>query len=306
MSAERGPQLSLDDVETLAESWELALVGKRKSPKTIRLYLASVRKVTAWCRENDLPALEFSTRTMDTWVASMVTKGELQPASIAKYHLGVRMYAAWLHGEEEIDSNPIAHHKGPRVDELIVAPLEDDEIAALLAACEGRGFTERRDKAIVRMMLVSTARCEDLLSMRMSTTFIRKGFATLTGKGSKQRLVPFDPTTAAALDSYIRARRTHPLASTDRFWLGTQGRGFAYQALYEALRRRARTAGIERFHPHLTRHTAATKWLDRGGSESGLMAVAGWEDPASLRRYTKYTENRRAVEEAHRIGHGDF
>lgn len=306
MPTEKGPQLVLDDFDQLAESWELSLTAARKSPKTIRIYRAGVRKLTAWCRAEGREAVEFSTRVMDAWVAAMLEAGELQPASVAKYHQGVRMYAKWLRDEGEIESNPIEHHKGPRVDELLVAPLDDDEVAALLAACEGRGFTDRRDKAIVRMMLVSTARCEDLLSMRISTTMVKKGVATLTGKGSKQRLVPFDPTTAAALDSYLRARRTHALASSDKFWLGTNNRGFGYQALYEALRRRARTAGIERFHPHLTRHTSAAKWLERGGSESGLMSVAGWDDPASLRRYTKYASNKRAIEEAHRIGHGDF
>ena len=39
---------------------------------------------------------------------------------------------------------------------------------------------------------------------------------------------------------------------------------------------RAKAAGIEKFHLHLFRHTAATRWLRAGGSESALMAVAGW------------------------------
>ncbi|CAN5839460.1 hypothetical protein BH23ACT4_BH23ACT4_16960 [soil metagenome] len=58
--------------------------------------------------------------------------------------------------------------------------------------------------------------------------------------------------------------------------LGERGRRFGYDGLSRALRRRAERAGIAGFHPHKLRHTAAHRWLANGGSESGLMAMAGW------------------------------
>ena len=61
-------------------------------------------------------------------------------------------------------------------------------------------------------------------------------------------------------------------------WLGARGSVLAYAGLYDALARRANEAGVPDFHPHKLRHTAAHRWLSKGGSEGGLMSVAGWSD----------------------------
>jgi integrase len=59
-------------------------------------------------------------------------------------------------------------------------------------------------------------------------------------------------------------------------------------------------------HPHLLRHTAADRWLTAGGSEGGLMAVAGWTRPDMLLRYTRARAEQRAADEARRLNLGDL
>ena len=99
------------------------------------------------------------------------------------------------------------------------------------------------------------------------------------GKGGKDRVVPYGPEAARSLDRYLRQRRTHRLAASADLWLGDRGKRFSYDALHKTLGMRAGHAGIRGFHPNLLRHTAAHRWLRAGGSEMGLMAVAGL-DPA--------------------------
>lgn len=72
------------------------------------------------------------------------------------------------------------------------------------------------------------------------------------------------------------------------------------------LETRAQTAGVVGFHPHKLRHTAAHRWLARGGSEGGLMAVAGWTRPDMLLRYTRAQASSRAAEEAQRLNLGEL
>jgi integrase len=81
---------------------------------------------------------------------------------------------------------------------------------------------------------------------------------------------------------------------------------FAYTALYRAVIYRAKLAGIEQMHPHRLRHTAATRWLSAGGSEGGLMAVAGWSKREMIDRYTRATVAERAGDELRRLGLGDL
>src|SRR4029453_18200255 len=132
------------------------------------------------------------------------------------------------------------------------------------------------------------------------TAIIRKG------KGGKGRVIPLPVEVAAAIDKYMRARRSHRLKDDSALWLGDRGKHFTYDALHQSLGMRAQTAGVKGFHPHRLRHTAAHRWLTKGGSESGLMAVAGWQRPDMLLRYTKAQASARAAEEAQRLNLGEL
>ncbi len=83
------------------------------------------------------------------------------------------------------------------------------------------------------------------------------------------------------------------------------GNRLSYNGLYQKLGQRAETAGIPDFHPHRLRHTAASRWLRAGGSEGGLMQVAGWRSRSMLDRYVEDTAAERAFEEAKRLNLGE-
>ena len=143
--------------------------------------------------------------------------------------------------------------------------------------------------------------------MLLSDVDLAAGIAIVRrGKGGRGRSVPFGPQTTRALDRYVRARRAHRLAGSDLLWLGDRGKAFSYDALHKTLAMRASLAGIDGFHPHRLRHTAAHRWLAAGGSEGGLMAVAGWTRPDMLLRYTKAQAEARAADEARRLNLGDL
>jgi integrase len=157
------------------------------------------------------------------------------------------------------------------------------------------------------MAIETTARAEEILAMTVTDVDLRRGLATIRrGKGGRGRRTPFGPQTAQAADRYMRLRRSHRLAGTPALWLGDRGKALAYHGLRNALQRRAAAAGIEGFHIHRLRHTAASRWLEAGGSEGGLMAVAGWRSRDMLDRYVADTAMDRAADEARKLGLGDL
>jgi integrase/recombinase XerD len=191
----------------------------------------------------------------------------------------------------------------------VVEPLSDDQLRDLLKACRGPDLRDKRDEAILRLMFTSGARAGEVVALQTGDLSLRTDPPTATirrGKGGTGRVVPLAVETAAAIDRYLRARKGHRLAGEGALWLGDRGKGFSYDALHKTLAMRARTAGIVDFHPHLLRHTAAHRWLARGGSEGGLMAVAGWTRPDMLLRYTKAQASVRAAEEAQRLNLGQL
>jgi len=292
------------DLSVLLDSWRIHLRAERKSPQTVKTYTDGVRLWLAWCERTSAPAA-LERRTVNAWVAELLDQGA-EPATARARQLALRRFSAWLAEEEEIDRDDLLGIKAPKLDTKIVPVLDDDELARLIKACAGKAFRDRRDEALVRLMAETALRAEEAVSMTVPDTDLARGSAIIRrGKGGRGRTVPFGPRTSSAIDRYVRLRRAHRLAASPALWLGDRGKGFGYAALYDTLKWRASLAGIEDFHPHRLRHTGASRWLDAGGSEGGLMAMAGWSRRDMIDRYTKSTSERRAGEEARRLGLGE-
>jgi site-specific recombinase XerD len=293
------------DLAALLPSWELALRAERKSPQTIKSYGDAVRAFLRWCDEHGhSPALD--RQLMKGFVADLLDAGA-EPSTARSRQLGMRRFSAWLVDEGEIDEDPLLGLKAPKLDAKVTESLTEDELRRLIKACAGKEMRDRRDEAIVRLMAETAMRAGEVIGLAVADVDLTRGLVTVRrGKGGKGRVAPFGSQTARAIDRYLRARRTHRLADTPALWLGDRGKELAYFGLRNTLQYRAELAGIAGFHLHLLRHTAATRWLRAGGSEGGLMAVAGWATRDMIDRYTGASASERAAAEARGLNLGEL
>ena len=297
--------ISVPDLAALLPSWVLSLKADRKSEQTIDSYRRGVVLFCYWCQAHDLPPV-LDRATVRAWVADMLAAGA-EPNTARARQMALKRYSAWLEEEGELDRDELATLKPPKLDAKVVDRLTDEQCAALVKACTGKDFLDRRDEAIARLMLESGVRAGEVVALTVADIDPAAGVAIVRrGKGGKGRPIPFGPQTARAIDRYLRMRRAHRLADTPPLWLGGNGQGFGYNALDKTMKGRARAAGIDGFHLHLLRHTAAQRWLAAGGSEGGLMAVAGWSSRDMLDRYTKATAAERAAAESRTLNLGDW
>lgn len=293
------------DLAGLLPSWEVALAAERKSPKTIRVYGDGVRAFIRWCHHTNTD-LVLSRSAVQAFTVALLDGGAEAHTARARQQ-ALRRFCAWLVAEDELDDDPLLGMKPPQLDAKVTEPLDVDELKRLLKACAGTTLRDRRDEAIVRLMAETGARAGEVVAMAVDDIDVARGMAVIRrGKGGRGRVVPFGPQTGVTIDRYLRTRRGHALAATTALWLGDRGKTFSYSALQRSLAYRARVAGIDRFHPHLLRHTAATRWLAAGGSEGGLMAVAGWRSREMLDRYVAATASERAAVEARGLGLGEL
>lgn len=289
----------------LLDSYLLNLRAERKSPQTIKTYGDGVRRFSSWCTDEDVPAA-LDRATVNAFVAALLDGGA-EPATARSRQLALRRFSAWLAEEGEIKTDQLLGLKPPKLDSKVVPELTNVQLVALIAACKGTDFRERRDEAIIRLMIETGLRAGEVVLMNVSDVNLQEGSAVIRrGKGGKGRSVPFGSRTGRAIDRYLRTRRTHRLAGTDVLWLGDRGKEFGYYALYRSLGYRGELAGLEDFHPHVLRHTAAGRWLAAGGSEGGLMAVAGWSRRDMIDRYTRGSSEKRAADEARSLDLGDL
>jgi integrase/recombinase XerD len=293
------------NIRDLLDSWIVNLAAERKTEATRDLYRDGLLSFFRYCEGRHVAPV-LSRPLVNAWVASLLDSG-LSPATARARQLAVRRFSRWLAAEGEIDADELIGLSPPKLDTKIVPELTEDELKSLITACRGKELRDRRDEAIVRLMMETGARAGEVVALRLGDVDVKTGIVFIhRGKGGRGRTIPIGPVTARAIDRYLRIRKGHRLAHTERLWVGERGREFGYDGLYVALRRRAELAGIKNFHPHLMRHTAAHRWLAAGGSEGGLMAMAGWKRRDMLDRYAAHGSERRAAEEARRLNLGDL
>lgn len=295
------PGIVLDDM--LLTSWDITMRAERKSPRTIKIYLTQARRYIAWCASMNV-APRFDRRGVRTFLAAGADAG-LAGNTLRTRYRGLRQLANWLYAEGETPVMVMDGIKQPQAQTTPPPVMTPEDLKAMLKACEGTRYYDRRDLALLRLMIDTGARASEIVNLTVADIDLKACTARVIGKGDRVRVIPFGVQTARALDRYLRARRQHrQAAGSDRLWIGERG-PWTYDGLGDALAERAKAAGVEGFHPHLLRHTLAHRWLSAGGSETGLMDVAGWRSREMLDRYGASARAERAAAEHRRLGLGD-
>jgi site-specific recombinase XerD len=289
------------NLEELRDSWLRQLRGQRKSKHTLKVYRTAVDSLLAHCDQAGTPA-ELTKATVLDWMAA-----QQQNASTVRLRLmAIKCFARWLADEEGFDADGVLAVKPPNVSQAPVADMSEDEITRMVKTCDGTALNHKRDKAILLLLTETGLRASELLALAVTDVDLDACLLVVRkGKGGKTRRVKFSAATSAAIDRYVRARHRVVRRPTEGpLWVSTKQGPLTYPGLVNALKARAAAAGVVGFHVHRLRHTAAVRWLQNGGSETGLRAHCGWDDASMIARYTKAASERLAAEEFERLGLG--
>jgi integrase len=282
-------------------SFRLHLAAENKAGKTIGIYTDAVRWFAAAYLLGETDKTRWGQvcrRDVQRWTVRLLDG--YSDAYAYQQFRSLRRFFCWLAAEDGVP-DPMAGLRPPKVREKPVPVFSSVELSRLERACRGNWFEDRRDAAIIAVLLATGIRLAELTGLRYhpsdpyrSDVDLDAREVRVRGKGGKGRTVRITHEAARRLDRYLRARARHPLAYFPQLWLGASNKcPLGRTGIYQVVVRRGEEVGVA-VYPHRFRHHFSHSWLDQGGAEGDLMELNGWSSPQMLERYGRSARGARA------------
>ena len=297
----RPGQLDAGPFDADIASFRLHLAAENKAAGTIRIYTDAAR----WFASSHLLAKTDKTRweqvdaaDVRRWVAWLLES--YSEAYAYQQYRSLEQFFRWLAVEEDVPS-PMAKLRPPKVTGKPVPFFSSVELSKLGTCCRSGSFEDRRDAAVLAVLLATGIRVSELAAIRYcpddrgrSDVDLEAREIRVRGKGGRERTVRISHEAARRVDRYLRVRSKHELEWRPELWLGAGSRGpLDRSGIYQLVVRRGEECGV-RLHPHRFRHHFSHTWLERGGAEGDLMELNGWVSPQMLTRYGASARGARA------------
>ncbi len=210
--------------------------------------------------------------------------------SIARIHSGIRSFYRFLIIDGYTEKDPTELLESPKIGKHLPEVLSVEEVDRIEAAIDLSTDEGQRDRAIIEVLYSCGLRVTELCSLKISDLFLEDRFLRVTGKGSKQRLVPISPKAIRELQLWFIDRNTIDVVPEDEdfvFVSHRRRRRLSRITVFHNIRLYAEAAGIVKaISPHTFRHSFATHLLEGGANLRAIQAMLGHESIATTEIYT--------------------
>ena len=267
-------------------------VERGYSPRTVDSYLSDVKELYLFCQQNE-EIDPMRTETLRRFVGSL--HGKNSSASVARKLSALRTFFRFLQMQGEIDKNPLQGIANPRLVRYIPSFLTVDEVFCLLDAPGNADKLALRDKAIMEVLYATGMRVSEVVSCNTGDLDFDSGMVKVTGKGNKERIIPFGRATEEALKRYFPQRQTlitarvarGGRAEKDALFLNNQGTRLTARSVERLIGNYGRRAGIQvTVTPHALRHSFATHLLEMGADLRTVQELLGHVSLSTTQKYT--------------------
>ena len=206
-----------------------------------------------------------------------------------------KRYFRWALRERLVSADPTLKLGAARQPLRVPKTLSEAQVEALLGAPDVDTPLGLRDRAMLELMYASGLRVSELVTLKSVHVGLAEGALRVTGKGSKERVVPFGEEAHGWLTRYLREARAAILGgqASDALFVTARGGAMTRQAFWGLVKKHARAAGIEAaLSPHTLRHAFATHLLNHGADLRAVQMLLGHADISTTTIYTHVARER--------------
>lgn len=302
------------------ESFLTHLVVERgRSPRTIAAYRGDLERWVGFLESRGSSVEEASNTDLGEYVDHLGRSG-LAPASVIRMASSVRGMYGFLTGEGLLSEDPSTGLELRRRPDPLPRALSLDEVDHLLgvvsAAAELGEPVHLRDAALLELLYATGARVSEACALGFGDLDLDSRLVRLTGKRSKERIVPLGQPARVAVEVWLENGRPELLVggsgtrgggsaardAADAVFLGARGRRLSRQAAWEVMKRWSALAGLRAdVSPHVLRHSCATHLLDNGADIRTVAELLGHASVSTTQIYTRVATSRlfESYREAH-------
>jgi len=276
-------------IQDLAEYLDFLDVERGLSQNTIDAYRRDLEAFIEFCEDKfNTDEKNISRLIVNTYLRDLHEK-HYNPTSISRKIASLRGFYKWLTANERITSNPIDTIEMPKLPQRLPKILTVNDVKQMLA--ENLNPLERVE---LELLYGSGLRVSELVDLKTNSFDLSQKYLIARGKGSKERIVPFNKISAKAIEDYLKIRdfvmkKFH--IDTKKFLINNEGRFVTRQDIYKFIHKLG-----EKFHknisPHTMRHSFATHLLENGADLRVVQELLGHSDVSTTQLYTHISKKR--------------
>lgn len=258
------------------------------SENTVDAYGRDLQKLLGYLRDEGKTVYDVTLADLQHFAATLHDIG-IGPRSQCRILCGVRSFFRFLQLDGWRDDDPSELLESPVLGTHLPEVLSTAEVDMLKGSIDLSKWEGHRNRAIIETLFSCGLRVSELTTLKLSNLFEQERYIKVTGKGSKERLVPISQKALDEINLWFDDRRQMNIkpGEEDYVFLNRRGAHLTRTMILIMIKRQAEAAGIQKtISPHTLRHSFATALLEGGADLRAIQMMMGHESIATTEIYT--------------------
>lgn len=277
---------TIDQVPEIVLYLEEIEKNRRYSSNTVRAYRRDLESYSEHITAKEKSFLSADYRDVRDYMYELYRRGNTARTINRKLSAIKGLYKHLLR-TGRVDADPTEMITSPRERRALPDPIPQKAIETAISLTGDDSPLDIRDKAILELFYGSGLRLAELESLNLQS--IQGSYIRVTGKGRKERIIPFTKHARKAVDKYLAIRKRHfcPSGDSDALFLSVRGNRLSSRDIARRVKLiLSRSLELTKLNPHALRHSFATHLINRGMDIRMIQELLGHSNLSTTQIYT--------------------